>query len=110
MPRCGSEIWQRAREYMGSWQIVGGSTPILAPLLPINVAVLHGTGKVLMFAGSGNDPSNVGTHNDNAVWDPKTNTFSHPQGPVDSTGTPLDMFCAGQSFLPNGTLLVTGPC
>ena len=88
---------------MGSWQVL----PYSAPLLPINVALLH-TGKLLIFAGSGNDPSNVGTTNDNAVWDLRAGTFSHPRGPVDSTGTPLDLFCAGQSFLPDGTLLVTG--
>src|SRR4051794_8653548 len=93
---------------MGSWQIVGGSsTPILAPMLPINAALMH-TGKVVMFAGSGNDRNNVGTTNDAAVLDVSTFTFFKPTTPRDATGAPLDLFCAGQCFRPDGTLLVAG--
>jgi hypothetical protein len=88
---------------MGSWQVLSYT----APMLPIHAALLH-TGKVLLFAGSGNDPTNVGTTNDSAVWNVNAGTFSKPITPVDSSGTPLDLFCAGQSFRPDGTLLVAG--
>jgi hypothetical protein len=87
---------------MGSWKVAYS-----APVLPINLALLR-TGKVLMFAGSGNDPSNVGTTNDSAVLNVSAGTFSKPQTPVDSAGNPVDLFCAGQSFRPDGTVLVAG--
>jgi hypothetical protein len=88
---------------MGTWQVLSYT----APLLPVHTALLH-TGKVLLFAGSGNDPTNVGSTNDSAVWDIGSGTFSHPVSPRDSAGGVIDLFCAGQSFLRDGRLMVAG--
>ena len=88
---------------MDSWQVLSYQSPIL----PINAALLN-TGKVFFFAGSGNDPSNTSEPQGSAVLDLSTGTFSRPTTPVDDTGKPLDIFCAGQSFLPDGKLMVAG--
>ena len=68
---------------------------------PSHVALLH-TGKVLLVAGSGNNPSdfNAGTFT-TSLWDPTTETFQ-------SVATPWDAFCSGHAFLPDGQLLVAG--
>ena len=60
---------------------------------------LH-TGKVLLFAGSGNDELFT-TGLRSAVWDYENGEFISPF-------TPVDFFCAGQAFLPDGRLLVAG--
>jgi hypothetical protein len=91
---------------VGSWAVL----PFSAPLLPIHVALLN-TGKVLMVAGSGNNPANhgPGLTNDSAVWNPSAgNVFAKPATPVDAAGIPVDMFCIGHSFRSDGTLLVAG--
>src|SRR5262249_38976114 len=91
---------------MGTWSVL----PYLAPILPIHAALMR-TGKVFIFAGSGNDPSppvNVRTANGSAVWDVAAGTFTQPKTPLDATGQPFDLFCAGQSFLPQGQLCVAG--
>jgi hypothetical protein len=88
---------------VGSWQVL----PYLAAILPINAALLH-TGKILFVAGSGNDPTNVGTLNGSAVWDVNAGTFTIPATPVDGSGKPYDLFCVGQSFQSNGQLMVAG--
>ena len=77
------------------------------PINPIHAALLH-TGKVLFFAGSGNDPNNQNQTQGSAVWDVSVGTFSRPTTPVDSAGLPLDLFCAGQSFQADGRLMVAG--
>ena len=79
----------------GLWELL----PCPAPLLPIHGAVLH-TGKVLLFAGSGNDELYT-TGLRSAVWDYENGEFVSPF-------TPVDFFCAGQTFLPDGRLLVAG--
>jgi hypothetical protein len=61
--------------------------------------VLH-TGKVLIFAGSGNDELYT-TGLRSAVWDSVNGQWVSPF-------TPVDFFCAGQSFLPDGRVLVAG--
>lgn len=86
------------------WQVLSYNCPIN----PVHAALLR-TGKVLFFAGSGNDPSNVANSPQGvALWDVNNGTFSRPAVPLNSAGNPLDVFCAAQSFRPNGTLLVAG--
>lgn len=79
----------------GVWELL----PCHAPLLPVHGAVLH-TGKVLLFAGSGNDELYT-TGLRSAVWD-------YINGDWVSPFTPVDFFCAGQAFLPDGRVLVAG--
>jgi hypothetical protein len=61
--------------------------------------VLH-TGKVLLFAGSGNDELYT-TGLRSAVWD-------YMNGEWMSPFTPVDFFCSGQSFLADGRVIVAG--
>ena len=78
------------------------------PINPVHAALLR-TGKVLFFSGSGNDPNNVANSPQGAaLWDVNQNTFSRPQIPRDRTGNPIDIFCGGQAFRSDGTLLVAG--
>ena len=78
------------------------------PINPVHAALLR-TGKVLFFSGSGNDPNNVANSPQGAaLWDVNQNTFSRPQIPRDSKGNPIDIFCGGQAFRSDGTLLVAG--
>jgi hypothetical protein len=91
---------------MGSWQVL--SYPV--PILPIHAALLN-TGKVLFFAGSGNDPRNTSDQalrTGNAVWNVNAGTFTRPTVPDTASGHPPDLFCAGQSFRPDGQLMVAG--
>ncbi|MBV9595474.1 MAG: DUF1929 domain-containing protein [Chloroflexi bacterium] len=91
---------------MGTWQVLSYQ----APILPIHAALMH-TGKVLFFAGSGNDPSNRSDQalsQGDAVWDVNAGTFSRPTVPSSPSGHPPDLFCAGQSFRPDGQLMVAG--
>ncbi|HYE90108.1 MAG TPA: Ig-like domain-containing protein, partial [Terriglobales bacterium] len=78
----------------GQWSTL----PYNVPINPIHVALLY-NGKVLIVAGTENDPSS--TINKYAVWDPAAGTFS--QGT-----TPWDLFCNGMSFLPDGRVFLTG--
>ncbi|MFN6558470.1 MAG: galactose oxidase-like domain-containing protein [Nostoc sp. ChiSLP01] len=80
------------------------------PINPVHAAVGR-TGKVLFFGGSGNNPSQAAYDNSpNGVrlWDPKTGTFTTPTIPRDSNGDPIDVFCCGHSFRPDGQLFVAG--
>ena len=91
---------------MGSWQVRVEQ----APILPVHAALLH-TGKVLFIAGSGNDPSNTSDQalsQGDAVWDPTAGTFSRPTVPASASGHPPDLFCVGQSFRPDGQLMIAG--
>ncbi|MDX6743534.1 galactose oxidase-like domain-containing protein [Actinocorallia sp. A-T 12471] len=65
----------------------------------IHSVLLH-NGKVLLIAGSGNDPNtfNAGQFT-TKVYDPKTNKFTN-------VPTPYDMFCAGHVQLADGRVLV----
>jgi hypothetical protein len=76
--------------------------PYTMPINPIHVGLLH-TGKVLIVAGSENDPN---THNlgqsKAAVWNLAAGTI---------TRTPdltWDVFCNGWAFFPDGRCLVIG--
>ncbi|MDF5732587.1 MAG: DUF1929 domain-containing protein [Rhizonema sp. PD38] len=86
------------------WELLSSQCPIN----PVHAALLR-TGKVLFFSGSGNDPNNIANSSQGAaLWDVNNGTFSRPAIPQDQAGNLIDIFCAGQSFLPNGNLLVTG--
>ncbi|MFY9233802.1 MAG: galactose oxidase early set domain-containing protein [Fimbriimonadaceae bacterium] len=76
-------------ELRGQW-----SSLMQVPLVAVHVAHLP-TGKYLIF---GRAPlGDVAT-----LWDPKTNTFQT----IESLG--VDIFCAGHTFLSDGTLLING--
>src|SRR5262249_18488794 len=81
----------------GFWELLACDSRVLAVH-----AVLMYTGRVLFFAGSGN---NVPRHNAHdvrsVVWDYQAGTFHTPV-------TPFDVFCAGQTVLSDGKVLVAG--
>jgi FtsP/CotA-like multicopper oxidase with cupredoxin domain/streptogramin lyase len=79
----------------GFWELL----PCELPVLAVHAALMH-TGKVLFFAGSGNDELYT-TGLRSAVYDYENGTFSLP-------ATPIDVFCAGQTILPDGRVLVAG--
>ncbi len=78
----------------GMW----ATLPFEMPINPVHVALMH-TGKVLVIAGSGNDPDDKNFQA--AVWDPKTYTIKTFQ-------ITWDMFCNGMVILPDGRPLVLG--
>lgn len=78
----------------GQWTLMSQTSPIN----PIHVALLH-TGRVLIVAGSENDPT-VTTYRA-AVWDPVSGTSTVQT-------IPWDLFCNAMSFLPDGRVLTTG--
>jgi Kelch motif len=79
----------------GVWELLPCDSQVLA----VHAALLH-TGKVLFFAGSGNDELYT-TGLRSVVWDYENGAFRQPF-------TPVDFFCAGQAFLPDGRLFVAG--
>ncbi|MBZ5627991.1 MAG: DUF1929 domain-containing protein [Acidobacteriia bacterium] len=95
--------------------------PYFSEVLPVHAALLH-TGKVLFFAGSGNSAFRFTSPNfgneaakiyTSVVWDPAKNvfdnkTFDHPPTLQRATGSVIDFFCCGHTFLPDGRLLVAG--
>jgi FtsP/CotA-like multicopper oxidase with cupredoxin domain len=96
MPGMGTAAVDAAQlATKGVWELL----PCHAPLLPVHGAVLH-TGKVLLFAGSGNDEL-YATGLRSAVWD-------YLNGDWVSPFTPVDFFCAGQTFLADGRVIVAG--
>jgi hypothetical protein len=85
------------RAVMGMWELLPCDSQVLA----VHAALFH-TGKVLFFAGSGNDPDKLATKDmRSVVWDYEAGTFYRP-------ATPIDVFCAGHAFLADGKLLVAG--
>jgi hypothetical protein len=81
----------------GAWRILDHSSQILA----VHAALMH-TGDVLWFAGSGADPDDHDAgHFRTRVWHYPSRRFSSPR-------TPIDLFCAGQTFLEGGRLLAAG--
>ena len=82
----------------GFWTTTSHPSPVRA----VHAALLR-TGKVLLIAGSGNDPAEfaAGTFK-TAIYDPTTGTLRS------DIATPYDMFCSGHAFLPDGRLLVAG--
>ena len=82
---------------VGRWTVATTSMPLRA---------MHATqisdGRVLLVAGSGNDPNAFAAKQFRAaVWNPTNNTF------LDLT-VPADMFCSGQATLPDGRVLIQG--
>ncbi|MFV2102563.1 galactose oxidase-like domain-containing protein [Micromonospora sp. LOL_024] len=83
----------------GFWQVL--ELPEDRRVNAIHAALLP-TGKVLLVAGSGNvrDQFDAGTFR-TLLFDPATNA-------TEQVHTPVDVFCAGHAFLPDGNLLVAG--
>ncbi|MGW6908320.1 galactose oxidase-like domain-containing protein [Streptomyces sp. NPDC054940] len=79
----------------GRWDVL----PTKNPVRSMHSVVLH-NGKVLLIAGSGNDPTmfEAGTFT-SAVYDPQNGTYKQ-------IPTPKDMFCAGHVQLDDGRVLV----
>src|SRR5215212_3586953 len=78
----------------GQWRTL----PYVMPINPIHIALTY-TGKVLIVAGSGNNPSVTDFRA--AVWDPEANTIvTQPVG--------WDMFCNGMVALPDGRVFING--
>ncbi len=69
--------------------------PQFWPVIGIHAAVLP-TGKVLHFSYPFGTPGSLAK-----VWDPETGVF-------EDVSMSIDIFCGGLSFLPNGSLFVTG--
>ena len=88
------EIAEAQANVVGEWRTL----PYPMPINPIHVGLMH-TGKVVVAAGSENDPATTGRRA--AVWDPVLGTITVQY-------IPWDFFCNGMSFLPDGRLLVTG--
>ena len=83
----------------GHWSIL--DVPTKFRINAIHAALLY-TGKVLIIAGSGNDRGNFDAGKfESVLWDPTTNKF-------ELIPTPVDMFCGGHAFLPDGKLLIAG--
>jgi len=78
----------------GRWSVL----PYTTPINPIHAALLN-NGKVLIIAGSGNNPPV--TNFQAAVWDP-TN------GNITTQSIGWDMFCNGMVVLPDGRPFVNG--
>lgn len=81
-------------EQTGRWDTL----PVVMPINPVHAALMR-NGKVLVIAGSGNDPDN--RRFQAAVWDPVSLT-------VRTFRTPFDMFCNGMVVLPDGRPFVLG--
>jgi Domain of unknown function (DUF1929) len=101
----------------GLWRLF----PYRSEVLPVHAALLH-TGRLLFFAGSGNNAARFGSPDfgnegksifTSVVWDPTKNvlddkTFDHPPTLRRADGTVIDFFCCGHAFLPDGRILVAG--
>jgi hypothetical protein len=83
--------------HMGAWRLLDFGTEIN----PVHAALLH-TGDVLFFAGSGADAS------DHEAQRYRTRVWHYPRARFTAPRTPIDLFCAGQSFLAGGRLLAAG--
>jgi Domain of unknown function (DUF1929) len=94
----------------GVWRLL----PYFSEVLPVHAALLH-TGKVLFFAGSGNNvfrrsspdfgKPGVAT---SVLWDVLANGFHHPPTLRRPTNEVIDFFCCGHCCLSDGRLLVAG--
>jgi plastocyanin len=82
---------------VGYWEVL----PVDSHVLAVHAVLMH-TGQVLFFAGSGNNVPNFNARLvKSVVWDYEAGTFFDP-------GCPFDVFCAGQTVLPDGKVLVAG--
>ncbi|MGQ0591644.1 MAG: galactose oxidase-like domain-containing protein [Gammaproteobacteria bacterium] len=89
-----SGLAQAQTQVVGQWE----TRPELMPINAVHAGLLR-TGKVLVIAGSGNDPTE--TVYRAAVWDPLAGTIAVQE-------LPWDLWCNGMSFLPDGRALITG--
>jgi hypothetical protein len=101
----------------GVWRLL----PYLSEVLPVHAALLH-TGKVLFFAGSGNNafrfrPAFLGNEQQriftSVVWDPASDvlqpgTFRPVPTLRREDGSVADFFCCGHAFLDDGRVLAAG--
>jgi len=85
---------------LGSWHVMQNPCPIN----PVHAAVLC-TGRVFFYSGSGNDPENP--PGPSVSLNLSTGAFSS-QAPPAVSGASIDLFCAGQSFRSDGSLMVVG--
>ncbi|HEY5376136.1 MAG TPA: galactose oxidase-like domain-containing protein [Polyangiaceae bacterium] len=102
---------------LGVWRLLS----YFSEVLPVHAGLLH-TGKVLFFAGSGNNvfrasAGDFGNVADNlytsVVWDPSKSvfdnaTFDHPATLLRGNGSVIDLFCCGHTLLADGRLLAAG--
>jgi hypothetical protein len=84
----------------GMWKVIQKEAPIRG----IHAVLLH-NGNVLLIEGSGGQVANFdrfdkGTFN-TQVYNPRTNTFT-------KVNTPVDLFCAGHVQMANGNVMVLG--
>ncbi|MDP9407437.1 MAG: galactose oxidase early set domain-containing protein [Actinomycetota bacterium] len=81
----------------GRWTVLAAPMPLRS----VHATLLR-DGRVLLIAGSGNDPDafTAGSFR-TSVWDPATGGFT-------DVPTPTDMFCAGHVTLPDGRVLIAG--
>jgi len=82
---------------MGVWRLLERDSGTLA----VHAALLH-TGDVVFFAGSGNDPDRHNAHQSG------TTVWHYPGPDTEQVATPVDLFCVGHAFLPDGRLLAAG--
>jgi hypothetical protein len=82
---ASSMISALGAETSGQW-----APPFPWPVIGVHLVLLP-TGKVITWAQTGAP----------RIWDPATGSFT-------STSRPADIFCAGQSFLADGRMLVAG--
>src|SRR5258705_9636426 len=81
----------------GQWETL----PYRMPINPIRIALMH-TGKVLIVAGSENDPNkHLQKSSKIGVWDPVTGAIAVQQ-------VSWDVFCNGGSFLADGKFMIVG--
>jgi galactose oxidase len=83
------------------------------PVFPLpNVAVhahLLPDGRVLMWGRRDRADQSLDVHECTPfVWDPATGNVQDTPKPTMADGTPVNLFCSGHSFLPDGRLLVVG--
>lgn len=99
-PEVGPRIAPDAAR-AGAWQVVADAVVDGERINAVHVS-LTPRSKVLITAGSGNDPNYfaAGTFL-TFVWDPAANTMA-------KVPTPADLFCAGHMQLPDGRLLFFG--
>lgn len=87
----------------GLWSPVFG-----LPNVAIHASVLH-TGQVLMWGRRGAPEQSLDVHETQPfLWDPTSGQLTAAGSPASLDGTPVNLFCSGHSFLPDGRLLIVG--
>ena len=87
---CGPSASSSSMSALGAEASGQWTPPFPWPEVGVHLALLP-TGKAMTWGVSGNPK----------IWDPATGSFT-------GTTKPAEIFCAGQSFLPDGRLLVAG--